>query len=452
MDLGHFEQALFAQAKRQGFTEMELYYERESKFHCEQFKGDVEKYETSDVTGISFRGKFQGQMGYAYTERLDEPSIEHLVESAKENAMVIGTDEREDISSGSERYEKGNFYSTSLEAVSIPEKMRLLAEIEQHVYEVDERVTGTNYCGLNSVDLTRVLRNSKGVSLEEKHNHIEVGLSVIVEHEGEIQTGMTVQRTRDYASIRSKEVAQQAVEKALAQLGARHYASRTYPVLLRNEAAAGLLQAFSPIFSAENAQKGQSLLKDQVGKAIASPLVQLVDDPFLADGMGCRSFDDEGIATTKRHVIEDGRLLTLLHNQKTARIAGTTSTGHAYRPSYKDVLTVSPSNMYIAPSQTSYEQLLSQLEEGIVITDLSGLHSGVNPVSGNFSVAAKGLFVKAGNVQSAVNRMTLAGNLYDLLHHVEDIADDLEFTLSFIAPGYVGSPSLLIKSLAVTIE
>lgn len=452
MNVQEFQQKLFVLGERNGFNDMELYFEREEKFGCGLFKGEIDSYEMSEVAGVSFRGLFEGKMGYAFTENLDEASLPYLIENAKENAQFIEAEIQETIFAGSEAYEEGNFYSTELAKVTIPEKLELLRMIEKHIYAYDERVTGTDYFILESSESERAILNSKGLSLQEKKNHIGIYISVVVKQGEEIKTGTYLKLTRNFSTLIPEEIAKHAVEEALSQLNAQSAESKKYPVLLRKDAAGSMLQTFSPIFSAENAQKGQSLLKDKVGEVIANAAIQIVDDPFLEEGLFSSTFDSEGVATTKKAIVKDGKLLTLLHNRKTAEKAGEESTGNAYKSSYKDNLTVAPTNLFIVPTETSYEELTASIQEGIIITDLAGLHSGADSVSGDFSLAANGYFVKDGKVQNAVKQMTIAGNFYELLNNIEGIGSDLELSMSYVSPGFIGSPSLLIKELAVTVE
>ncbi|WP_066295797.1 TldD/PmbA family protein [Bacillus sp. FJAT-29937] len=452
MMIQDFKQKLFSLGEQHGFSDMELYYEKEEKFGCSLFKGELDSYESSEIAGVSFRGLFNGKAGSAFTEKLDEESILFLIENAKENALISEEDIKEEMFAGSDSYYEGSFYSNELEKVTIPEKVELLKTIEKHIYDYDERVTGTNYFMLESSDSERTIINSKGLSLKERLNHIGLFISVVVKQGDEIKTGLYINVTRDFSSLVPEEIAKYAVEEALSQLNAKTAASKRYPVILRNTAAGSLLQTFSPIFSAENAQKGQSLLKEKVGEAIAVPALQIVDDPFLENGLFSKTFDSEGVATAKKEIVKDGKLVTLLHNRKTAEKANVESTGNAYKSSYKGSLAVSPTNFYITPGTKSLDELTSSLKEGIIITDLEGLHSGADSVSGDFSLAAKGYYVKDGEIQFAVKQMTIAGNFYELLNSIEQIGSDLDFSFSFVAPGYIGSPSLLIKELAVTVE
>ncbi|EWG13117.1 TldD/PmbA family protein [Cytobacillus firmus] len=452
MNLQEFKEKLFQLGGQHGFTDMELYYEREEKFACELFKGEIDSYDTSEVFGTSFRGLYEGRMGYAFTEKLDEESLSFLIENAKENSQFVEDEVQEEIFAGSEKYESGSYYSSSLADVTIAEKINLLKEIEKHIYAYDERVTGTDYFMVRSGEMERVLLNSKGLSLSEKCNHAGIYVSVIVKQGDQVKNGEYSKFTRDFSILNPEEIAKHAVEEALSQLNARSAESKNYPVLLRNDAASVLLQTYIPIFSAENTQKGQSALKGKTGEIIAVASLNIIDDPFLEEGMLSSNFDSEGVATARKDIVKDGRLVTLMHNRKTAQKDGVESTGNAYKASYKGALTVAPTNLYVNPSNQSYEELVSSLSEGIIITELSGLHSGANTVSGDFSIAANGYYVKDGKVQNAVNQMTIAGNFYKLLKNIEAIGSDLEFSMGFMATGYIGSPSLLIRELAVTVE
>ena len=172
-----------------------------------------------------------------------------------------------------------------------------------------------------------------------------------------------------------------------------------------------------------------------------------MDDPFHQEGFSSRNFDGEGVASKTCTVVENGTLKTLLHNRKTAKKEGVETTGHAYKSSYKGTLTVAPSNFYIVPGEKGYDDLVESLDEAVIITKLAGLHSGANAVSGDFSVAANGFYVKDGKIQSPVKQMTIAGNFFDLLKNIQEVGSDLYFSTSGI-----GSPSLLLKELSVTVE
>ncbi|WP_409273703.1 TldD/PmbA family protein [Neobacillus sp. SCS-31] len=442
-----FQELLFREAENRGFTDVEIYFVKKEVFGCQIYNGEIDQYEIAEDGGLSFRGKINGKMGYAYTEKIDEASIPYLIENAMENASVLIDDEGEEIFAGSERYAKGDFFSESLQEVGIPEKIDFIREVEKELLAIDPRFQPTDFCGIRTESVIKTLANNKGLNVSDKLNVLYVYVQAIVKDGEEKKTSFEFKVTKDFHKLNAKEIAQKAAKEALAQLGSKSIESRKYPVLLRNDAAAQLLAVYSGNFSAENTQAGTSPLKDKQGKEIASAKVTIVDDPFHEGGLGCRTFDSEGVATKKLTVVESGVLQSLLHNLKTARKEQTSTTGHAHKSSYKSAIKVGPSNFYIEPSLREFSELVSGMEEGILITELSGLHSGANTVSGDFSVAANGFYVKSGKVQYPVNLMTIAGNFYEMLKDVVEIGSDLVFPLSPI-----GSPSILVKSLSVTVE
>ena len=166
------------------------------------------------------------------------------------------------------------------------------------------------------------------------------------------------------------------------------------------------------------------------------------------NGGASAAFDGEGVATRTKDVIEKGRLVTFLHNLKTAKKDGVEPTGNASRASFKSPVGISPTNFFIQPGEKSYDQLVADLSDGIIIIDVQGLHSGANPVSGDFSLGAYGYLVEKGKVVRPVDQITIAGNFFKLLAAVEEVGSDLQFGTP--GPrGHIGSPSLLISSLSV---
>ncbi|MBS4196994.1 TldD/PmbA family protein [Lederbergia citri] len=447
MKIEKFQEMLLGNGLAHGFEDMEIYYEKSKRFACDVYKGELDHYETAEDGGLSFRGIFNGKMGYAYTEKFDHESISFLLESAKANAEIIEEEEQDDIFEGSDEYEERNFYSESLDEVSIPDKIDLLKKVERKIFDYDPRIASLNYCKLIDQSKERLLANSKGLVLHDRMNFLGVVLSVVVKQGDETKSGFTVKITKGFSKLNVDEIAKEAAEEALSYLGEQSIPSKKYPIILRKEAAANLLDTFTTVFSAEVAQKGRSLLKDKVGEKIAAETLTIVDDPFYEEGFASRIFDGEGVASKLCTVVENGTLNTLLHNRKTAKKAGVETTGHAYKSSYKGTLVIAPSNFYIKPGEKSYDELIESQKEAVIVTKLSGLHSGADTVSGDFSVAANGFYVKDGKVETPVKQMTIAGNLFELLKDIQEIGSDL-----YVSSSGIGSPSLLLKELSVTVE
>jgi PmbA protein len=206
-----------------------------------------------------------------------------------------------------------------------------------------------------------------------------------------------------------------------------------------------MLSTFSGMFSAENAQKKLSLLAGREGETIAASCVTLMDDALLPGGMASTPFDAEGSACSTKAIIENGVLKTLLHNRKTARKQGVKSTGNASRGGVGGPVRVAPTNLYLVPGEKDLPTLMETLDDGLLITEVSGLHAGANPVSGDFSLIAKGFLVVNGKKDRPVEQITVAGNFYQLLKGICEVGSDLTFRgLS------VGSPSVLLEGISVS--
>lgn len=447
MEMKQFQTTLLTAAKEAGFQEAEMYYENSTSFNCKIFEGAIDSYETSEEGGVGFRGLFDGKMGYAYTEKLEEASIAYLIDQAKENAMILDEDDGTTIFEGSDNYNTFTYYNEALEQVPTEKKIALIQSIEQKVLNYDPRITSVNYCLYQDFSEEKMLANDQGLSLNEKQNGLIIFVSAIAKEGEEIKSGMAIKLSRDFNELDAETIAKEAAEEALAQLGEQSIPSKKYPIIMRHDASASLLATFTPIFSAENTQKNQSLLKGKVGETIASPAYTVVDDPYHPLSLWGTNFDGEGVATKKQTIVEAGQLKTLFHNRKTAKKDQVETTANAQKSSYKGTLSVGPINLYIEPGTKSREELIGNLQEGVFITDLAGLHSGVNPISGDFSVAASGFYIKDGKIDVPIKQMTVAGNYFDYLKHVEAVGTDLQF-----APGGYGSPSLYIKELSVTVD
>ena len=450
MELTTFRDQLFSKGETYGFTDMELYYEKTDSLRCQVFEGEVDGYESATVSGVSLRGLYDGKMGYAYTEKLEEDSIPYLLDNAKENAVLMESDP-EELFTGSDHYETLDLYTDALDDVQPDAIISFLKRVEEKSNALDPRVRHTEMTVMERRSFEKGIYNNKGLALSERNNFLLALVSVSVEDNGELKSGMQFKISKDFAEMDAEQLAKEAVEKALDALGGQVYPNKHYPVVFENNAAATFLATFASSFSAEAVQKEQSRLKGHLNDQIASDIVTLMDDPFLPEGVESRTFDAEGVPTRKCKVVDHGKLTTFFHNQQTAKKDGVSSTGHGGRQSYKDALQVSPSNFFVDPGENSFEALYGSMDEGMIITDLAGMHSGADPISGDFSLAADGFYVKDGKIVGPTNLMTVAGNFFDVLKDVTQVGNDLTFS-PMSMNGYIGSPSLKVKQLSIAVD
>lgn len=450
MDMKMLIDKIFAEGKKQGINDMEVFYSAGSSLSLKVFQKELDGYSLSESEGLGLRGMYNGKMGYSYTEKVDETSIDLLVKNVKENATVIDSDDEEYIFEGSKEYKKVNTFNPKLEEVEEAEKIKFVKQLEEEAFKIDNRIQSVETCVYGDGYGETIMSNTKGLYLHDKSNIAYTYVVVVAKENEDIKTGMAYRTGNDFSKFNAKEIAEEAVKEALSMLGAKSVKSGDYPVVIRNNAAADLLEAFEGIFSAENVQKNLSLLKGKLNEQIGSEKFTLVDDPFMEGGLASRSFDGEGVASKYKKVVDKGVLKTYFHNLKTAKKDGVETTGNASKGSYKSSVGIAPSNLYVEKGEKTLEEIISSMDKGILITELQGLHSGLNSVSGDFSLAALGYEIKEGKIAKAVEQITVAGNYFELLKNIEETGLDLKFGL----PGeaYIGSPSLKIKKLAIAGE
>jgi PmbA protein len=282
------------------------------------------------------------------------------------------------------------------------------------------------------------IENSKGLRLKKEVNSGFLGAMIIASDGKDQRTAMEYKLTNDYNDFDLEQMATDGVKKATSLLGSSPVPSGRYEILLQNTASCSLLSPHISMFSAESVQKNVSLLKGKVGEVIGNELITLVDDPFLPKSSRSGAFDDEGVATRYKKLIDQGTLTGYLHNLKTAKIDNTKSTGNGFG-------SIRPTNFYFKAGTTSFDDAVRSMKKGLIITQLDGTHAGCSPISGDFSLQASGFLVEDGEIVRPVNLITVAGNYLTLLQDVTAVCDDLKFNF-----GFVGSPSLKIASLQVS--
>jgi PmbA protein len=451
MEYQKFVDALFEHGKENGFDAMEVYFQKNAQFETTVFKTEVDKFSISDTQGLSFRGIIGGKMGYAYTEILDESAITMLVEEAKTNAAVIESEDEVFIAEPAEGYKAIEAYNPNLGEISKVDKIAFLKEVEKEVMALDDRIQSLAYNLYMDFETEVAIQNTKGLDLKQKTNLAVAMIMPLAVENGENKTSYVLLMDRDFKAFDAKKTAKEVVEKTTNLLGAKTVASKSYPVILKNECSASLLAAFTSVFNAEIVQKDLSMMKGLIGNKVAADCVTIVDNPFMEGGFGNIGFDAEGTPSQSTTVIKDGELKSYLHNLKTAKKDGVESTGNAAKGSYKASVNVAPSNFYIEPGQKDLDALMSGIEEGVMITKLDGIHSGLNTISGDFSLAAIGYLIKNGKIDRPIDQITVAGNLKELLMEVEEVGNDMTFGFPQ-GSAFVAAPSLKIEKLAIAGE
>lgn len=449
MVFSDFKKQLMEEAKKAGFQECEVYFKGIHSFEVLVLEGELSNYETSTLEGIAFRGLYQGKMGYSYTERLQEDSIPVLLEQALENAQIIEEEVFADVYEGKESYGELSLYEPSLAQLTVEEKVNAAKKMEQAALQYHDNVAAIDYCTLRVKEEQVSIANSKGLDVSYQRNNAIGYVCAIAEGNGDVKTGAEYWIGNQWNAFEPEKIGQAAAKNAVEHLGAYSIESGEYHILLHNCVAADLLATFCSAFYGENVQKGFSLLAGRLKEKIASAKVTLRDDGLLEGQTGSVPFDSEGVPCRNKTIIQNGKLEMFLYNRKAAKESGVSATGNGFKPNFKGAVKTACTNFYLMPGGKSLRTLLAQLERGLFITDISGLHAGANEISGDFALSAEGFLVERGQIVRPVEQITIAGNFYTLLKNIEEVGNDLRFNTPS-AQGTIGSPSLMVRKLSVS--
>lgn len=446
MEKNIFIDKLFEKASLKGIDEFEIYFLSNLNTSIKIYQGKIENFSNNQNQGISFRGMVDGKMGYSYSESMEDEDIDFLINEVIENASCIESLDKQFIYGEKTNYTDTITYSSAIENLDTDLVKDFLIKMEEYALSINERVKKVNFCSFAIGSGEKIIKNSKGLELHSKENICYTYISVIAEENGIVKTGSHFQLGRDFSKFDYKELSEVAVKRALNKFGTITLTEVPKTCVIENLAFSSLLGAMSNIFSAEAVQKNISKLKGKLNESVASSIT-LVDDPFLKDGLANSSFDDEGVPTSYKEIIQDGVLKTYLYNLKTAYKDGVSSTGNGIKGSYKGTVGISSFNLYIKPSSKSFDKMIENIKEGIFITDFAGLHSGLNTISGDFSLAGEGFYIKDGKIDRPLNQITISGNFFDLLKNIKDIGNDIKFSFSS-----VGSPAIMVEGLKVVVD
>jgi PmbA protein len=251
--------------------------------------------------------------------------------------------------------------------------------------------------------------------------------SLLATQDDETQTGFWFSLGREPGEIDVDEAARGAAERATRMLGATKPASERLTVVLDPWVTAQVLGILGATLSGEAVLKGRSLFADRVGEKVAGDAITLIDDPTDPEAFSATQTDGEGLATRRNSLIERGTLQGFLHNTYTARRLGTRSTGSATRGGFKSTPTVGARAISLAPGSGTQADLVSRVEHGILVQSVAGLHSGVNPVSGDFSTGAEGLRIVDGELGAPMREFTIASTLQKMLQDVRAVGGDRQW-------------------------
>ena len=410
------------------------------------YEGDVESLSSAESEGVGIRVVSGSRQGFAYAGTLDDDVIADTLSEARDNASFATPDAAVGLASpdGVPAPEL-DLWRGELAALPADEKVAMAVDLERRVRAADPRirhVESANYGdGMGQV----AVASSTGLVASHRRTGCYLSVWAIAGEGDDTQTGGGYSVGRAPGELDVEEAASDAVERATRLLGATKPRSARLPVVFDRRVTSTLLGVLSGTFSGEAVLKGRSLFADRMGDRVAAPAFSLVDDPTIADAYGASPHDAEGLACRPNVLIADGVLSTFLYDTYAARRAGTASTGSAVRAGFKSGPGVGCRALSLRPGDLDLDGILAEVGEGLLVQSVTGVHSGVNPVSGDFSVGAEGLMFRDGQLAEPVREVTIASTLQRMLLDVVAVGGDLEWL-----PGIAAGVTLAVDGLSLS--
>jgi PmbA protein len=427
--------------------QVEAYLVHDHDFQVKVYAGEVESLSSAEPRGAGVRVVSSGKTGFAFSSDISKEGLDEVLARARENAR-FGTEDPaaglpEIAATGSDL---PGMVDPVQEKTTPEDKVALALELERATLAEDSAVRGIEEASYADSDTTVAIATSTGI--EGTYRRTDAWCYVIaIGSDGEEQEmGFDFDLARGLQGLDTNRVAATAAEKALATLGAGKIPSARMPVVFDPYVSAQFLGVLGSALTGEVVQKGRSLFKDKLGEEVAAPGITLVDDGRLAGAPGSSPWDAEGVPTGRTEVIEEGILTSFLYDTTSARREGRASTGNASRAGFKSVPHPSPSNLTIVSTGQSADDVMRSAGDALLVKDFHGVHSGANPVSGDFSVGATGMLLENGEEARPVKEITIAAPMLEILSRIVAVADDTRW-LPF--GGSFGGATTLVSEMTV---
>jgi PmbA protein len=407
--------------------QVEAFVARGHETEIRVFEGEVESLSSAESAGIGIRVVAGHRQGFAYAGSLDPDVIAETLEDARDNASFatedtfLGLAEPDGVEPASL-----DLWRDDLAAYPTEEKVARAMELERAVRAADRRIRQLRSSEWGDAAVESAVATSTGISASARRTACYVSADAIAGEGDDTQTGSGYSVGRSPADLDLDRAVSDAVLRATRLLGAVKPRSAHLTAVFEPRITATLLGILAGTLDGESVLKGRSLFADRLGEQVAVPGFTLVDDPTDPDAYSAATHDAEGLATRRNVLVDGGVLQMFLYDTYSARRAGTASTGSAVRAGYRSAPGTGARAVSLIPGEMTPEEIYAAVGDGLLVQSVSGIHSGVNPVSGDFSVGAEGILIRGGALAGPVREFTIASTLQRMLSDVVAVGSDLE--------------------------
>ena len=410
------------------------------------YDAGIESLSSATSEGVGIRVVVDHRQGFAYAGSLHDDVVAETIEEARHNASFGSADEHHGLASpdGVSAADL-DLWRPELATLSTDRKVEMALELEKRVKAGDPRIRTVYSADYGDVMVEAAVATNTGISATYRRSSCYLSAYALAGDGDETQTGGGYSVGRGPDDLDIDEAADDAVDRATRLLGARKPPSARLPVVLDKRITTTLLSVLSGTLSGEAVSKGRSLFANRVGEQVGVPSLTLVDDPTNADAYGAAAYDGEGLACRRNVLVDDGVLQGFLYNTYAGRRAGVASTASAVRGGFKSAPGVGCRALSLDPGTRTQEEIVADVGEGLLVQEVTGVHSGVNPISGDFSVGAEGLMIRGGALAEPVREITIASTIQRMLLEVLAVGGDLEWL-----PGAAAGVTLAIAEMSMS--
>jgi PmbA protein len=431
---------------------MEVYVTRGTENEVRAYDGAVESLTSADSSGVGIRVLLDGpegegsRLGFAWAGSLDPAVVQTALSDARDNARYATPDPDVVLAvpDGVPSVEQ-DLWDDAVVTTPMEEKIALALELERATRSADPRVRQVSSADYSDGRVEVALASTTGIRSTARRTTAFLSVDAIAGDGADSQTGtgFTVGRAPSY--LHPEEARDDAVLRATRLLGAQKAKSGRCAVVFDPRVVSTLLSVVASALSGEAVVKGRSFFVGRVGESVATSAVTLTDDPTDSRAFSAASYDGEGLACRRNVLISDGTLRMFVYDTVSARRAQTHSTGSAVRGGFAGTPSAGCRALLLTPGTKSAEEILASVGDGLYVQSVTGIHSGVNPVSGDFSVGAEGLMIRGGSLAEPVREVTVASTLQRMLQSVVEIGGDLRWL-----PGVAAGQTLAIADMQLS--
>lgn len=430
--------------KKNGVEAFEIFVLRKEALTACARDGVIESLSEAVEEGLAIRVLNGGGLGFSYTTSFEPSMLDAAVQAAIHSGRAVDADGSHGFAPMHTAVKFGwEAFDSSLALTPVAEKCAIALDLERLAKETSPKIKRVRSAEYEESSVFLRILNSNGVDLSFQKTMAGCDIVALAEDDGDSCWAHDLSFSHRFAGLDVEGTARRAAEQAVMLLGARIIPTTKTKACLHPFVATQFLRELGKAFQADNIYKHKSPLSEKLGKQLYPKYLNIIDDPLLEDGLGSYPFDGEGSEARRLSLVDSGTVANWLSDIYWAEKLSVANSGSAVRGSIKSLPSIGPANLFIEKGHSTREELLAGMDEGLFVTNIIGAHT-INPVTGEFSVGAEGMWVENGKPLYPVKGIIIAGDLHDLFNKIEGIGNDLTFT------GRTGSPTLLIKELQIS--